>query len=113
MTVKYYIFGNEAAQGSQSGSGGVPSDALYGPGEEYVGQVPAAGITITFTGNTKQVTVRNRHDSNYLGYSFDGGVTWLNMGPYGDINEDISVGNIMLRNDSGVNTDYEIIGILQ
>jgi hypothetical protein len=113
MSVKYYIFGNEAGQPSAGGSDGVPYAASYGIGEPFVGAIAAMGAHIAFGANTKEVTIRNTHDSQFLEYSFDGGITWQILGPYGDIKEAISINSLLLRNAGAAGTTYEVVGILQ
>jgi len=115
MTVRYYIFGNEANQPPQSGSGGVPAEASYGPGEPAVGTLAAGETTITFTNATKRITIRNTHDALSLQYSLDGGGvggTWQLLAPYGEISEPVNLSNLILRNFAAIGATYEVVGVL-
>jgi len=112
MTVRYYQFGCLVCGTKPDGSKTIPAAALYGPDDPFTGTLPAGDTTITFTQPTKGVSVRNTHDTQSLEYSFDGGVTWLLLAPYGEIKEFVNVNTLVLRNAGPVGTTYEVVGIL-
>lgn len=112
MGVKYYIFGNEANQPTQPGSGGIPTEASYGAGDSEVGTLAAGNTTLTFTA-TKGLSIRNTHDTQALDYSLDGGVTWQLLAPYGEVKESISLTTLIMRNSGAAGTTYEVVAILQ
>lgn len=112
MSVRYYEFGRIV--GGQTSGGGtiIPAEALYGPDNPFVGVLAAGNTTIAFDNPTKGVSVRCTHDLQSLEYSFDGGLTWLLLGPYGETKEFVSITSLLLRNAGPIGTTYEVVGIL-
>ena len=111
MTTKYYEWGIRKG-GSNTNGPVIPAEASYGPPDPFTGTVALGGTTITFVTATKQVTVRNTHDTAPLEYSYDGGVTWLLLGPYGSTTEEVSIADLDLRRVAAAAVTYEVIAVL-
>ena len=96
MTTRYFEWG--ALKGGTTPSGAaIPAAASYGPPDTFDGTLPAGNTTITFTSSTKSVHIMNTHDTLSLEYSFDGGVDWFGIQPYGEVKEPIAVATMLLR----------------
>jgi len=106
MSVRYYEWG--VASGGGGSTPTSPSDALYGPPEQFSGSVTNAGATITFTRPTKWVHVINNDLADDLEVSFDGGVNYITISSGGDLKENTEVSSILLRGVAG-GTDYEVV----
>jgi len=112
MSVRYYQFGKLVAGSSPSGPV-IPPEASYGPPETINGTMAAATETITLTRPTKEILIRNTSDLASIEYSFDGGLTYLLLGPYGSSPPHaIQIETILLRDTAGGNPSYEIVAAL-
>lgn len=111
MSVRFYEFGQLSGGSEESGNVAPPAEASYGAPQPFVGTVGAAGTTLPFAGSTKQVTVRNTHETASMEYSLDAGTIWFGLGSYGGITEEVSIGFLMLRRVDGEVT-YEVNAIL-
>jgi len=112
MSVQYYIFGKLVGGSTPGGDVIVPAEASYGPPETFRNTMAAVSETVTLSASSKEITVRNVSDAAILEYSFDGGLTYLLLGPYGEKTYDIQVTNIILRDTAGANPTYEIVAAL-
>jgi hypothetical protein len=111
MTTTYYqwgvlIGGIDPNSGLAPTSGGTP----YGPPEQFSGALGAGVTTITFSHDTKAVTIRNTDDINAFQYSFDN-VTWFDCIAYQVIQETVETGVLYLQPVAGAPT-YEVLGVL-
>jgi len=109
MSVKFYQFG-KIVGGTSGGGTVIPQEAAYGPGETFSGTLGAAVAIITPSQDSKHVTILNTHDNVTLEYSLDGGVIWLGLMPYGQIQVPVAESSIQLR---GNTCTYEVIFALQ
>lgn len=110
MTTTYFQWGVltggiDPSTGLPPTTGGTP----YGPPEQFSGTLLAA-TTLTFSNDTKAITIRNTDDTNALQYSFDNAV-WFNCIAYQVIQETVKTDVLYLRPVSGTPT-YEVLGIL-
>lgn len=112
MPVLFYSFGKLVGGTTPGGGVAIPDEALYGPGFYDVGILPIGDTTITFTKDTKSVQVINRDDTDPFSVSFDGGVTFINLGAYGQVRENVSVSSIILR-AAVAGVDYAVIAVLR
>jgi hypothetical protein len=87
-------------------SGGTP----YGPPEQYEGTLGAGTTAVTFTKDTKFITIRNTDDTNALEYSFDN-ATWFTALAYQVVQEVVKTDVVYLRAVAGAPT-YEVLGVL-
>jgi len=110
MTVKHYEWGEVV--GGSGGGGGAPAAAPFGPEESFAGTLGAATVTITFSANTKNVSIYNTDNTDYMEVSFDGGTVWIPIDPNGNRKEPVSVGSILLRTVTGT-PSYTVIAVLQ
>lgn len=110
MVTRHYDWGVNNSGTDDSGATTIPLEASYGPPAEIDGTLGALITVIIFSSNTKFITIRNTHDSDSLEYSYDG-LTWLGIGPYGEISEPINIASVALRRVSGSPT-YEVIAAL-
>lgn len=109
MSVKFYQFG-KIVGGTGPNGNIIPAEASYGPPETFEGTLPAGDTTITPSTYTKSVHILNTHDNITLEYSFDGGVDWFGIQPYGEVKEPVAVSDILLR---GAGCTYEVTFALQ
>lgn len=98
--------------GTLVGSGGgdtpaAPSDALYGPPDQFSGTVTNVGATITFTRSTKWVHVINSDVAQDLEVSFDGGANYITIVSGGDVKQNLQLTSLELRGNVA-GTDYEV-----
>ena len=111
MTVKVFSWG-KLIGGTSGGGAIIPAEASYGPPEQFTGILPIGDTVITFTQQTKYVTVINADDTDSFQVSFDGGTAWLTIGPYGSIPSPVAVDSIILRSASA-GVDYRVVAALQ
>ena len=106
---KYYEWGNLVGGG---GVTPIPAAASYGEPEDFSGAI-LAGVTetITFTNPTKSVKIQNTHDIESFTVSIDGGVTFRTIGPYGEIEEPISISSLIIVGGTGASS-YYVRGVL-
>ena len=111
MTVKYYEWG--VSKGGTNLNGPmIPDSAPYGPPQEFLITTGVVAQTISFSSYTKQISLKNRDDTNSLVYRFGSETEWLLLAPYGEIKESVSVASLQVRAVSGTPI-VEIVGILK
>ncbi|MFA5132641.1 MAG: hypothetical protein WC444_04965 [Candidatus Paceibacterota bacterium] len=108
--INHYKWGLQDGQADPDSGSGVPAGSDYGAPEVFTGAL-AGDVTLTFTRATKSVTIHNTHDSEHLEASLDGGLTWIDFGPYGERTYDVSIQQLMLRLVAG-NSSYAVVGVL-
>jgi hypothetical protein len=111
MSVSFYQWGVltggiDPDSGIAPTMGGTP----YGPPEQFSGTLGGGVTIITFTRDTKFITIRNTDDTDALQYSFDT-ITWFTAIAYQVIQEVVKTGSIYLRAVAGTPT-YEVLGVL-
>lgn len=111
MTVMKYDWGRLSGGSSGGDTPVVPSDSLYGPPEQFSGSLGVGDTTLTFSAPTKSVQVINQDDSDGFSISFDGGTTWIAVGSYGQVRENVSVNSIILRS-TVADVDYAVVAVL-
>lgn len=112
MSTKYYEWGNFKGGCDCDGGAGVPAEAPYGPVQDFSDTIAAgATVSISFTNSTKSVKIQNTHDTESFTVSVDGGTTFRTIGPYGEIEEPISVSGVTLVGGTG-NSSYYVRGVL-
>jgi hypothetical protein len=111
MPTKYYEWGNFVGGASGGGVPVPPADAMYGTGQQFQGDLPIGDTTITFTAPTKSIKVINQDDADGFSVSLDGGTTWIVLGTYGQLEENVSVTSIILR-ATVAGVAYYVSGIL-
>jgi len=94
MTTKYYEWGNAVGGG---GVPGIPAEAPFGPIEEFADNIAALALVgIEFSSTTKSVKIQNTHDTALFYVSFDMGGTFRTIGPYGEIEEAVSINGVTI-----------------
>lgn len=111
MPVLKYDWGKLTGGSSGGDTPVAPADSLYGPPEQFSGSLAAGDTTLTFSAPTKSVQVINEDDTDGFSVSFDGGTTWIPIGSYGQVRENVSVNSIILR-ATAANVDYAVVAVL-
>jgi len=118
MTTTYYqwgllLGGIDPATGLPvipAGGGGGGGGGVSGVPEQFSGALGGGVTTITFSGTTVGITIRNTDDANALEYSFNN-VTWFSCIAYQVIQEGAQVTALYLRAVAGAPT-YQVLGLL-